>query len=416
MDYLEKMDITGITENVASLSLNYMERTDKKYLKKNGQFFTVDQVLLTALLDDYAWKSDVTSILEPSCGSGTIIAECLKEAGKECRIKGMDIEECLVESSREIFKNYKNVEITKGNFLEAAFDEKFDLIVGNPPYFEMSLDNKQREEFEEIICGRANIYGLFIYKSIQLLKEGGELRFIIPRTILSGKYFCKLREYIHKNCDVIDIVKFNKSNMFKKALQSVIILKLRKTTKPKEDFVIKLDGRVYFAKNKEKLSLEGRTSIKDLGCRVKTGSIEWNKNKELLVSEQVDDTLPLVMASNLKDGHVVYFNGGSSEKKQYMKKTKENEKQIQCGPCIFVNRIVGLDPVRLNVVLERSVEKQFFVENHVNVINGELSKLEIIERSLREEFTREFLNELLGSTQISQYELECIVPIKGELR
>ena len=68
------------------------------------------------------------------------------------------------------------------------------------------------------------------------------------------------------------------------------------------------------------------------------------------------------------------------------------------------------------MVLERSVEKKFFVENHVNVITGQLRKLEIIERSLKEEFTTEFLNELLGSTQISQYELECIVPIKGEFR
>lgn len=411
-----------IIKKVETLSLNYTKETDKVHLKKNGQFFTVDQELLSALFDDYAWNKSQTSILEPSCGSGTIIAECIKNAGKECTIKGMDIEECLVESTRNIFKSCKNVEIMKGDFLDASFDDKFDLIVGNPPYFEMSLDNKRRKEFKEIICGRANIYALFIYKSIQLLKEGGELRFIIPRTILSGKYFSNLREYIHKTCDVIDIVKFNKSNMFKKALQSVIILKLRKTTKPKEDGepvragnVIKLDGRVYFAKNKEKLSVEG-TRIKDLGCRVKTGSIEWNKNKELLVSEQADDTLPLVMASNLKDGKLVYFNGNMSAKKQYMKVTKENEKQIQCGPCIFVNRIVGLDPVRLNVVLEKSVDKKFFVENHVNVINGELSKLEIIERSLREEFTKEFLNELLGSTQISQYELECIVPIKDELR
>lgn len=406
-----------IIEKVEQLSLKYTNSTDKAHLKKNGQFFTVDKDLLERLLDDYAWGSN-TSILEPSCGSGTIIAECIRAADSKYKIKGMDIEECLVESTREIFKGYDNVEILKGNFLNAAFDEKFDLIVGNPPYFEMSLDEEQRKEFKDIICGRANIYALFIYKSIKLMKEGGELRFIIPRTILSGKYFSKLREYIHEKCDVIDIVKFNKSNMFKKALQSVIILKLRKTTKSRAGNVIKLDGKVYFAKNEEKLVIENSTSIKSLGCRVKTGSIEWNKNKELLRSELAEDTLPLVMASNLKDGHLVL--GGSTHasyaKKQYMKVTKENEKQVQYGPCIYVNRIVGLDPVRLNVVLEKSVEKKFFVENHVNVINGELSKLEIIERSLREEFTKEFLNELLGSTQISQYELECIVPIKGEIR
>ena len=274
-----------IIENVEKLSLKYTKSTDKAHLKKNGQFFTVDKDLLQRLLDDYNFEGKGTSILEPSCGSGTIIAECMRAAGsEECKIKGMDIEECLVRSTREIFEGCENVEIMKGNFLEATFEEKFDLIVGNPPYFETSLDEKQREQFKEIICGRANIYALFIYKSIQLLKEGGELRFIIPRTILSGKYFSKIRKYIHEKCDIIDIIKFNKSNMFKKALQSVIILKLRKTTNPSDDYVIKLDGKVYFAKNKDKLMLEG-VRIKDLGCVVKTGSIEWNKNKEILTKQ-----------------------------------------------------------------------------------------------------------------------------------
>lgn len=414
-----------LTERVGKLSMEYTKETSKAQLKEKGQFFTVDRELLNKLLDDYAWgisTADSLKILEPSCGTGMVIAECMvraKEAGVKCHIKGMDIEESLVEKTRGIFGGTAQIE--RGDFLKEEFEEKYDLIVGNPPYFEMKLDSEQRDFFKEIICGRANIYALFIYRSIQLLRDGGELRFIIPRTILSGKYFSKLREYIHMTCEVIDIVKFSKSNMFSKALQSVIILKLRKggwgqgTGLSRESkHIWERGGEVYFVKNKDKLKTEGKVFIRDLGCKVKTGSIVWNKHKNELQDEETKDTLPLVMASNLKSGVLEFCGAALSKngKRQFMRRTEKNERFIERGPCILVNRIVGLDPPRLNAVLVKDANKQFFVENHVNVINGgSLENLERIHRGLKGNELMEFIEELIGSTQISQHELECILPI-----
>lgn len=95
-----------------------------------------------------------------------------------------------------------------------------------------------------------------------------------------------------------------------------------------------------------------------------------------------------------------------------MRRTEKNERFIERGPCILVNRIVGLDPPRLNAVLVKDANKQFFVENHVNVINGgSLENLERIHRGLKGNEMLEFIEELIGSTQISQHELECILPI-----
>ena len=430
------MEVTELTDLVKRLSVEYTSKTPVSHLKKQGQYFTIEKELLCRLLDDYRPNTINTtnptiSILEPACGTGCVIAECLRLlSNTPVMITGVEIEDKLAEQTTETFREYENVRIVKSDFLVYNEDQGYDLIIGNPPYFETKLTVEQKQEYDEILCGRTNVYSLFIYRSIQMLKQGGELRFIIPRTILSGKYFSKLRGYIHDHCDIVDIVKFSKTNLFSKALQSVIILKLRKrksNSTPTDNCILELGSDVYFVKNKHLLTTDQKqtTTIQSLGCRVKTGGIVWNQHKTELESERKPDTAPLVMASNLKTNALV-LNGTQppaktkkteareTAKKQYMKITDKNKRYLESGPCVLVNRIVGMDPPKLNVVLVRDTDPdscKFFVENHVNIITGPIEALEMIKTSLQSSETITFIGELLGSTQMSQHELECIIPI-----
>ena len=436
----DQMDqVTELTDLVKRLSVKYTSETPVSHLKKQGQYFTIEKELLCRLLDDYKphAKTDTTiSILEPACGTGCVIAECLRWTQNKqaipLMITGVEIEDKLAEQTAETFSEYENVQIVKSDFLVYNDQQEYDLIIGNPPYFETKLTAEQKGEYKDILCGRTNVYSLFIYRSIQMLKQGGELRFIIPRTILSGKYFSKLRRYIHDHCDIVDIVKFSKTNMFSKALQSVIILKLRKRKSndiPTGNCILELISDVYFVKNKHLLTTHNNhtTTIQSLGCRVKTGGIVWNQHKEELESERKPETAPLVMASNLKTNCLILNDKSTAQndqkqngqtntrqttaKKQYMRVTGKNSKYLESGPCVLVNRIVGMDPPKLNVVLVRDTTIKFFVENHVNIITGPLESLETIKTSLQSPGTIKFMGELLGSTQMSQHELECILPI-----
>ena len=93
--------------------------------------------------------------------------------------------------------------------------------------------------------------------------------------------------------------------------------------------------------------------------------------------------------------------------------TEQNKHLIITGPYILINRIVGLDPPRLNIYFQRNngEESKCFIENHVNVIKGEISCLEKVYNSLRDPRTITFIKELIGNTQLSQYELQNIIPI-----
>ena len=411
-----------LEKQIHELSIKYTLETNKDYLKQFGQFFTLSSEILNKLTSGLK-LSNKANILEPSCGTGTIILECMKHF-ENFSLDAIEIDKNVYDKTKDLFEksHMEALHLINADFLKYDFKEKcYDLIIGNPPYFEITKEMRKNitDEFKEIISGRTNIYSLFIYKCIKLLKPKGQLIFIIPKTILSGKYFSKLRMYIHQNCNILDIIKFDNNKLFKKALQSVIILKLERASAPtRRDYILTIDNKLYFVKDQTQLSLNiDTTTISKLNCTVKTGSVVWNQHKELLSDTLNNNTLQLIHSSNIKEGNLVLENvrenAKALEKKQYMNITEQNKHLITNCPYILINRIVGLDPPKLNIYFQKNngEESKCFIENHVNFIKGSIDNLTRIYNSLRDPRTITFIKELIGNTQLSQHELENIIPI-----
>lgn len=390
-----------LENNIISLSNEYTNNTDKNHLKKFGQYFTLSTEILNKLLSD---NQTFKQILEPSCGFGSIILECLK-IDINCNIDAIELDQSIYNKTTELFTDYHNVNIINDNFLNHQFDKQYDLIIGNPPYFELPKNDRlfYSSNYNEIYNGRVNIYSLFIYKSINLLTNNGHFIFIIPKTILSSISFLKLREFIHKHCNIIDIIKFDNNKLFKKALQSVIILKLQKITNPNNNFKLTINNNLYFIKNFGNLFLnEQTTTISKLNCKVKTGCIVWNQHKPLLNNIKTDNNLQLIFSENIKQ---------ISNKKIFVTMTESNKQSIISGPFILVNRIVSNGVLNTFFQQSNNDDTKCFIENHVNFITGPLEHLTRIFNSLSNPKTITFLNEFISNTQVSQYELENIIPI-----
>lgn len=400
---------------ITQVSNTYTKRTDTVKLKRLGQFFTTDKGIRDKLFSHVESNQDKEiSILEPSCGTGCIITECLKnDRLKNVIIDGVEIDKDICKEITPLFENYKNVSIYNGNFLERYFDKQYDIIVGNPPYFEIRLDENQKKQYRDITNGRMNIYSLFIYKSLGLLKQDGQLIFIIPNSILSSLYFEKLRRYIISKCNILDIIPFEKDDLFKKAKQPIIILKLIKSVVKDDKFVAYINGRLFFVKEPRwnALNSDNTSTIKSLGCSVSTGNIVWNQYKDYLRVDKEDNNEILIMSKNIIGGtlklcqKIQYLNG----KHQYLCVTDNTKNKLVSGPMIVVNRIIGNEP-RLKTYFEKS-EKKYFVENHVNVIKGPISSLDVIYTSLNKPETIEVIRILINNTQLSKSELENIIPI-----
>lgn len=70
----------------------------------------------------------------------------------------------------------------------------YDLVISNPPYFKIGKDDPRAVAWTSVAYGQPNIYAIFMAISAELLSDGGELVYIVPRSFASGPYFRKFRE------------------------------------------------------------------------------------------------------------------------------------------------------------------------------------------------------------------------------
>lgn len=395
-------------EEYTKESIDYLKNTDIKKRKKLGQYFTpksIRELLLSKLP-----KKDNADILDPACGSGEFLLSC-KKYFKNPILYGFDIDKKLINIASKLVKN---ASIKNFDFLNIDINKKkYDYIIGNPPYFELKLNEEIKKKYFDIIKGRVNIFSLFIKTGLDLLKDGGYLAYVVPPSMNNGAYFSKLREYIIKNSSLEYLHIIDGADNFHLANQKVMLIILKKTNSKKSSkYIFKKNGITIFTEDKKFLNkaYKNTVSLKDIGYTVKTGSIIWNEHKEKLTNDKNNSTL-LIWASNINNGKIII--GYTKGKPQYIKNVSND--LIIKSRVVVVNRITGSSK-DINIKAAIVNEKEFVCENHVNVIymskNANCNySLEDIFKALQDKTNIKVMRLISGNTQISKTELERLLPI-----
>lgn len=395
-------------EEYTKESIDYLKNTDIKKRKKLGQYFTpksIRELLLSKLP-----KKDNADILDPACGSGEFLLSC-KKYFKNPILYGFDIDKKLINISSKLVKN---ASIKNFDFLNIDINKKkYDYIIGNPPYFELKLNEEIKKKYFDIIKGRVNIFSLFIKTGLDLLKDGGYLAYVVPPSMNNGAYFSKLREYIIKNSSLEYLHIIDGADNFHLANQKVMLIILKKTNSKKSSkYIFKKNKITIFTEDKNFLnkSYKNTVSLKDIGYTVKTGNIIWNEHKEKLTNDKNNSTL-LIWASNINNGKIII--GYTKGKPQYIKNISND--LIIKSRVVVVNRITGSSK-DINIKAAIVNEKEFVCENHVNVIymskNANCNySLEDIFKALQDKTNIKVMRLISGNTQISKTELERLLPI-----
>ena len=395
-------------EEYTKESIDYLKNTDIKKRKKLGQYFTpksIRELLLSKLP-----KKDNADILDPACGSGEFLLSC-KKYFKNPILYGFDIDKKLINIASKLVKN---ASIKNFDFLNININKKkYDYIIGNPPYFELKLNEEIKKKYFDIIKGRVNIFSLFIKTGLDLLKDGGYLAYVVPPSMNNGAYFSKLREYIIKNSSLEYLHIIDGADNFHLANQKVMLIILKKTNSKKSSkYIFKKNGITIFTEDKNFLnkSYKNTISLKDIGYTVKTGGIIWNEHKEKLTNDKNNSTL-LIWASNINNGKIII--GYTKGKPQYIKNISND--LITRSRVVVVNRITGSSK-DINIKAAIVNEKEFVCENHVNVIYmsknaNQNYSLEDIFKALQDKTNIKVMRLISGNTQISKTELERLLPI-----
>lgn len=223
--------MTTVKTYIASndIESEYSKFTSLAHRKKFAQFFT--PFTIADLMAKWLLGNDnLKNVLEPAFGLG-IFSRALLNRREDLNIKGFEIDKNIFEKSRNIFEEHENVNIQQKDYIYNDWDNKYDGIICNPPYFKFhDYDNKNiLKEIEERtsfkLNGFTNLYSLFLLKSIYQLNKGGRAAYIIPSEFLNSDYGTLVKSYLIKSKTLRHIIVVNfDENVFDDALTTASIL------------------------------------------------------------------------------------------------------------------------------------------------------------------------------------------------
>lgn len=142
-------------------------------------------------------------ILEPSCGVGNFIPFIIdKYSNKEVIIDMIDIDEYSLKIAAILLNKIyipDNIKINLicDDFLLHKFDEKYDLIIGNPPFIKIKATEKKLKVYKKQAINKdtTNICSFFMDKAISIANH---VAFIFPKFLLNTPEFKVTRETLEK--------------------------------------------------------------------------------------------------------------------------------------------------------------------------------------------------------------------------
>jgi len=220
-----------------------MNDYDSKKLR--GGYYTPKEI--SEYLANWSIRRYDDKILEPSCGDGNILEECilrLKKLNKKKRdeqnLIGVELDYAEAEKAKKrlslLDDSEQRFSIINGDFFEYCakkyFQAKsFDVVIGNPPFIRyQNFPDKQREIAFNLMrkvglspSKLTNSWLAFLVCATLLLKEDGRLAMVIPAELFQVNYAAEVRRYLSSFFKRIFIITFNKL-VFSEVQQEITLL------------------------------------------------------------------------------------------------------------------------------------------------------------------------------------------------
>ncbi|MCG9174702.1 Eco57I restriction-modification methylase domain-containing protein [Yersinia enterocolitica] len=244
----------NISERTDLIRLDYNKKLDEKTRGEKGQFMTPSNVayLLASMFNNL---DGVQRILDAGAGVGSLTATLIERAINEFCPKKIETEfweiepilidglaktidllkdSCLKKNIDYVYNIHNENFILNSEEIIRKADTLFDKAILNPPYLKISAKSKERKVLKNLGVETGNLYSCFISIALMLLKDGGELVAITPRSFCNGPYFNDFRKFILERNNLNRITIFeSRKKTFKedKVLQENIIFHIIKGEK-----------------------------------------------------------------------------------------------------------------------------------------------------------------------------------------
>lgn len=267
---LENAPIKEIDQLIIAFEL-LISSEDKK---NNGMVYTPVNIK-EYIVQNVITSKEIPKVVDPACGCGSFLITAARWMHKKYKllyseifekyITGFDVDKHSIEKAKLLFEllslEEDGVPLKPGLQLHVAnslcelakekYFEKYDVVVGNPPYVRAkNIDNNVKPFLKEwsVVVGNVDLYIPFYEIAIKILKKNGIMGYISPNTFLQSVNGRALRNYFVRNGYDITLLDFKETQTFKEVTHYTCICIINKA---------KLKYKVNYA------LLNGKSSLND---------------------------------------------------------------------------------------------------------------------------------------------------------
>lgn len=441
----------------------YMKTEGKDVRKKKGQFFT--PVNIAAYMGKWTMAKEHLNILDAGAGSGILTAGIIEhlltiDGCRSIKVtfvendpiilpllkKNADYIQNICENHNIIFR----YTIWSDSFFAIDISQKYDIVISNPPYKKIAKNSKEAIAMKDYVYGQPNLYGLFMVKGLEALKDGGQYIYITPRSWVSGLYYTEIRKTMLQT-DIERIHIFSDRNTVfsgEQVLQETMILfgkkkkdqnaeikinvsndssmQLERTLSVQADLIKSIGKECYLlipTNERDVKIIRNMSNITDtfdsLGYQFKTGPVVEFRTKEMISESPKDGYIPMYRPVNINNGRLRFpvYSG----KAQYISERATNL-LVRNVNSVFVKRLTAKEEKRRLqscCYISKNNKEYISIENHVNYLvkkdGTPLSQKEAenIHKILSSDEYDVYFRLINGSTQVNARELNYF-PLRKE--
>lgn len=323
--------------------------------------------------------------------------------------------------------------------------DRFDLVVGNPPYGRVTLSPRLRAKFKRGLFGHANLYGVFTDLALRFARPGGIISYVTPTSFLAGEYFKALRALLGQQAPPVSIDFIaTRTGVFADVLQETLLAVYRRGNIPGP-------ARVHFISPRSDGSIDATAAgsfrlpvqpahpwlvprtraqrdllrqvrrlpcrLADYGYTVSTGPLVWNRHRAGLRDEPGRGCYPLVWAESVRPEGVFEFRAEKRNHKPFFRPTAKESWVVTDSPCALVQRTTAKEQARRLIAAELPasfIEEHgaVVIENHLNMIRPLNGTPRVSPAALTALLNTHAVDQVFrcinGSVAVSAYELRAL--------
>lgn len=199
--------------------------------RRHGIYYTPSHLanfLVTPLIN-----RKTISVFDPAYGEGSLLLAAENIANGDSATRQLALFGCDRAPVNGLLQHLPSSNLMEIDFFDYFSEDKFDVIVMNPPFVRHHLiDREKRKKYQRIIAGifpikgTSDLWAYFLVKSCLHLKKGGNIGAILPWSFLQADYAQEIRKWLSENFEEIQLLALSKE-YFNDAQERIVLLWLK---------------------------------------------------------------------------------------------------------------------------------------------------------------------------------------------